>query len=74
MQTRLEQKCPKRSEDIQEVEYSQRVLEAFEKAKAEGRGATQLDGKLVENVHVAMAQRILKIAEITGLMGEQIRR
>jgi citrate lyase subunit beta/citryl-CoA lyase len=58
----------------EEVEYSQRVLEAFEKAKAEGRGATQLDGKLIENVHVAMAQRILKIAEMTGLMGEQIRR
>lgn len=58
----------------EEVEYSQRVLEAFEKAKAEGKGATQLDGKLIENVHVAMAQRILKIAEMTGLMGEQIRR
>ena len=58
----------------EEVEYSQRVLEAFERAKAEGRGATQLDGKLIENVHVAMAKRILKIAEMTGLMGEQTRR
>ena len=58
----------------EEVEYSQRVLEAFERATAEGRGATQLDGKLIENVHVAMAKRILRIAEMTGLMGEQIRR
>jgi citrate lyase subunit beta/citryl-CoA lyase len=51
----------------EEVEYSRRVLETFEKAKAEGKGAAQLDGKLIENVHVATAQRILKLAEITGL-------
>jgi citrate lyase subunit beta/citryl-CoA lyase len=47
----------------EEIEYSKRVLEAFEKAKAEGKGATQLNGQLIENVHVAMAQRILMIAE-----------
>ena len=47
----------------EEVEYSKRVLEAFEKAKAEGKGATQLNGQLIENVHVAVAQRILTIAE-----------
>ena len=58
----------------EEVEYSQKVLQAFEKAKAEGRGATQLDGKLIENVHVAMAQRILKIAEMSGLTGIEMRR
>ncbi len=50
----------------EEVEYSKRVLEAFEKAKAEGKGATQLNGQLIENVHVAMAQRILMIAEKLG--------
>jgi citrate lyase subunit beta / citryl-CoA lyase len=50
-----------------EIGYAKRVLEAFEKTKAEGRGATQLDGQLIENVHVAMAQHILKIAERTGL-------
>jgi citrate lyase subunit beta/citryl-CoA lyase len=47
----------------EEVAYSRRVLEAFEKAREEGKGATQLDGQLIENVHVAMAQRILMIAE-----------
>jgi citrate lyase subunit beta/citryl-CoA lyase len=47
----------------EEVEYSKRVLEAFEKAKAGGKGPTQLNGQLIENVHVAMAQRILMIAE-----------
>jgi len=53
-----------------EIGYAKRVLEAFEKAKAEGRGATQLDGQLIENVHVAMAQHILTIAERAGLKGK----
>jgi len=53
----------------EEVEFAQRIVEAFEKAKVEGKGAIQLDGKLIENVHVAMAQRILKIAEVIGLAG-----
>jgi len=53
----------------EEVEFAQRIVEAFEKAKVEGKGAIQLDGKLIENVHVAMAQRILKIAGVIGLTG-----
>ena len=50
-----------------EIGYAKRVLEAFEKAKAEGKGAVQLDGQLIENVHVAMARHILEIAERAGL-------
>jgi citrate lyase subunit beta/citryl-CoA lyase len=50
----------------EEVEYARRVVEAFERAKAEGRGATQLDGQLIENVHGVMAQRILKVALKAG--------
>ncbi len=52
---------------MEEVTYAKRVIDAFEEAKAEGRGATQLDGQLIENVHVSMAQRILRIAEEAGL-------
>jgi citrate lyase subunit beta/citryl-CoA lyase len=52
----------------EEIEYAQRVVEAFEIAKAEGRGATQLDGQLIENVHGVMAQRILNVALKTGLI------
>ncbi len=55
---------------MEEVTYAKRVIDAFEEAKAEGRGATQLDGQLIENVHVSMAQRILRIAEETGLTGQ----
>lgn len=50
-----------------DIQYARRVVEAFEKAKTEGKGASQLDGQLIENVHVAMAQHILEIAEKAGL-------
>ena len=46
--------------------YAERVIKAFEEAKAEGKGATQLDGQLIENVHVSMARRILKLGDKTG--------
>jgi citrate lyase beta subunit len=51
----------------QELLQARRIIETFEKAKEEGKGAAQLDGKLVENVHVAMAERLLKIARQAGL-------
>ena len=50
-----------------EIGYAKRVIEAFQAAQKEGKGATQLDGKLIENLHVAMAERTLKIAEQAGL-------
>jgi len=50
---------------MEEVAYARRVIDAFERAKAEGRGVTQLDGQMIENVHVDMAQRILRIAIAT---------
>jgi citrate lyase subunit beta/citryl-CoA lyase len=52
---------------LEEIAYAQRVIEAFQAAQKEGKGATQLDGKLIENLHVAMAERTLKIAEQAGL-------
>jgi citrate lyase subunit beta / citryl-CoA lyase len=51
----------------EELLQARRVIEVFEKAREEGKGAAQLDGKLVENVHVAMAERLLKIARQAGL-------
>jgi citrate lyase subunit beta/citryl-CoA lyase len=47
----------------QEVEQARRVIEAFEKARTEGKGVIQLDGQVIENVHVDMANRVLAIAE-----------
>jgi citrate lyase beta subunit len=49
----------------EELTQARRVIEAFQSAQREGKGASQLDGKLIENVHVAMAERILKVAGLT---------
>lgn len=46
-----------------EVEHSRRVIEAFTAARAEGKGVVQLDGKMIENLHVANAERLIAIAE-----------
>jgi citrate lyase subunit beta/citryl-CoA lyase len=51
----------------EEIKYAHRVIEAFQSAGAAGKGAVQLDGKLIENVHVAMAERILMLAAQGGL-------
>lgn len=49
-----------------EISSAKRIIEAHEKAKTEGRGATTVDGKLVENVHAVIAQRTLDIAKRAG--------
>jgi citrate lyase subunit beta/citryl-CoA lyase len=46
-----------------EIEYSHRVIAAFEEAGREGRGVATVDGRLIEHLHVATAQRILALAE-----------
>ncbi len=49
------------SED--EVDLAERQIEAYEAAKAEGKGIAVVDGQIVENLHVATAQKILAIAK-----------
>ena len=45
-----------------EVEHARRVIAAFEEATAEGRGVATVDGRMIENLHVADAERILSLA------------
>jgi citrate lyase subunit beta/citryl-CoA lyase len=45
-----------------EIEHSQRVIAAFEEAEAEGRGVVTVDGRMVENLHVDNARRVLAVA------------
>ena len=47
----------------QEVERSHAIIAAYEQARAEGKGVVVLNGKLVENLHVEDARRILALAE-----------
>ena len=46
-----------------EVAHAHRVIEAFQEAEHAGRGVATVDGKLIENLHVANARRALAMAE-----------
>lgn len=49
------------SED--EVAQARTVIEAFDAAQAKGRGVATVDGKMIENLHVADGRRVLALAE-----------
>lgn len=47
----------------QEAADARRLIDAWQQARAAGQGVVVVDGKLVENLHVEEAQRILALAE-----------
>ena len=47
----------------EEVAWSRRIIDAFQAAVAEGKGVVLVDGKLVENLHVENARRLVALAE-----------
>ena len=52
----------------EEVDWSRRVIAAHGEAAAQGRGVVVLDGKLIENLHVENARRLVGLADaIAGL-------
>ena len=53
-----------------EVAHARKVIAAFDEAVAEGRGVITVDGRMIENLHVANAQRTLAVADaISSLEG-----
>ncbi len=46
-----------------DLDLARRYLAAFEEAKAEDKGVAVVDGRLVENLHVENARRLLAMAE-----------
>ena len=46
-----------------EVAHARRVIEAFDDGLASGKGVVTVDGRMIENLHVANAQRTLAVAE-----------
>jgi citrate lyase subunit beta/citryl-CoA lyase len=52
----------------EELERSQRIIEAFDAARAEGKGVVTVDGKMIENLHVDNARRALAMAEAIALL------
>ncbi|MGI8760055.1 MAG: HpcH/HpaI aldolase/citrate lyase family protein [Jatrophihabitantaceae bacterium] len=50
-----------------EIAHARKVIEAFETSLREGRGVATVGGKLIENLHVADARRVLALADALGL-------
>ncbi|MFM2356106.1 MAG: hypothetical protein RLZZ528_1842 [Pseudomonadota bacterium] len=53
-----------------EIDLSRRQIEAFEAAMADGKGVAVLDGRIVENLHVAAARRVLARAKAIAELAE----
>ena len=45
-----------------EIEYAERVIAAFDEAVAAGKGVVTVDGRMIENLHVDNARRLLATA------------
>lgn len=54
-----------------EVADAKAIIEAFEAARAEGKGVVVLNGRLVENLHVENAKRVLDLAAMIGELEAQ---
>ncbi len=52
-----------------EVEHARKVIAAFDEALTAGKGVVQLDGRMIENLHVANAQRAIAIADAIAELG-----
>jgi citrate lyase subunit beta/citryl-CoA lyase len=51
-----------------EVAFSHRIIAAHAHATAQGQGVVVVDGKLIENLHVANAKRLVAMAEAIAAM------
>ncbi|WP_329174299.1 HpcH/HpaI aldolase/citrate lyase family protein [Streptomyces sp. NBC_01477] len=45
-----------------DVERSRKIIEAFDQATSQGRGVVTVDGRMIENLHVEEARRVLALA------------
>jgi citrate lyase subunit beta/citryl-CoA lyase len=55
--------------DEAQVEHARRVIEAFEAAARDRRGVVTVDGRMVEQLHVDEARRVLSTAEAVAALG-----
>ncbi|GAU69241.1 putative acyl-CoA lyase [Streptomyces sp. NBRC 110611] len=50
----------------EQIDRSRRIIAAFEEAMREGRGVVTVDGRLIENMHVEEARRVLALSAALG--------
>jgi citrate lyase subunit beta/citryl-CoA lyase len=53
----------------EDLAWVRRIIEAHEQAAREGKGVVVVDGRLVENLHVAEARRQVQLAEMIAKLG-----
>ncbi|MBO0840973.1 MAG: CoA ester lyase [Sciscionella sp.] len=46
-----------------EIDNARKIIDAFDAARAEGRGVVTVDGRMIENLHVDNARRVLAVAD-----------
>ena len=47
---------------VDDIDHAERVIAAFDEAVADGRGVVTVDGRMIENLHVDNARRVLATA------------
>jgi citrate lyase subunit beta/citryl-CoA lyase len=52
-----------------DVEHARGLIATFEAAVAEGKGVVTYNGRMIENLHVANAQRVLAVADAINALG-----
>lgn len=48
---------------VKDIEMARRIIREFNEARARGEGVVVMDGKLIENLHVVEAQRLVDLSE-----------
>jgi citrate lyase subunit beta/citryl-CoA lyase len=56
------------SPTVEEIDYCQRVLQAFEEANARGDGSIAFGGQLIDRPIIERARRTLDMARSLGLL------
>lgn len=47
---------------VEEIDWANKIIAAFEAARAEGKGVITVDGRMVEDLHVREAQRLVALS------------
>lgn len=55
----------------EQLDFSRRIIEAHAEAEAEGKGVVLVDGKLIENLHVQDAHRLVALAEAIDALSSE---
>jgi citrate lyase subunit beta/citryl-CoA lyase len=53
----------------EDVAWSRKIIAAHAEATAQGKGIVVVDGRLIENLHIADAQRVVRLAEAIAALG-----